>query len=644
MHNHGYYMQIPGNLSRRGVLDIGLKCPSSCLHCFTREPEREAEGKDFERNNKAPWRPTEQMIKQIELMKENGFLAFDVTGGEGTLHPGIVDIIARATEIGLSSRIITLGQFLDRKDLLNRLLDAGLSDMRFSYHSCDPVLFEKMTGGRLEKIEAAMFALDAVDFEYMTNTTITSANFRTLPEIARKLVQHRIYRADLLFMMSHYAWAESADKELRARYSEVTPYLREAVNILEGEGRAVTIRYAPLCTIAGLERNYVGSVGVRHDCHEWFNTVEHSGPGDAYRESKMISMGPREPPPGSWIMAQSQTGPFLGRGDGRGFSKVFGTECQTCSALTVCDGIDKGYLDKHGETELTAYYFDGRGSVIDRDRLTYLAGHVAKLTPDGKPSKAIRRLLNPQPPEIKTVSVVIANYNHATEIGKCIQSLKAQTWPGNIEIIVVDDSSTDRSWEVISEYEGITALRMTCDTNSGGPAEPRNFGLQISDGDVMAILDPDDWLEPTCIAEVVNMLQKTPAASIVYFGLDTFGTEEVRCVAPPFNAEQEIQQNYIACMSFFRREVFEDVGGYDDAEILHGVEDWNFWVSAIRLGHQAVALPRQLGHYCRSETGLFESMVKPNFEEKRNEVYRRNQEIYSVEFLDAHLKECGIVG
>ena len=274
----GYYLHLPNQLSRRGVMDVGLKCPHSCRHCFTREPDREPEGKDFYRNNHAPWRPAAQLVRQVELMKEEGFVAFDITGGEPTLHPGIVDIIQRSTDIGLASRIITLGQHLDRKRLLERLLDAGLTDFRFSYHSCDANLFKKMTGGDHAKIHASMVALDDRDFQYTTNTTITRANYKTLPDMANAIKSHNVYYANFIHMMGVYGWAKEADVELRAKYSDVAPYLREAVDILEDAGIAVGVRYAPLCAVAGLEKNLVGQVGVRYDGHEWMNCVEHSGP------------------------------------------------------------------------------------------------------------------------------------------------------------------------------------------------------------------------------------------------------------------------------------------------------------------------------------------------------------------------------
>ncbi len=452
--NHGHMLHIPGQLSRRGVIDVGLKCPHSCQHCFTRETGRAAEGKDFERNHKSPWRPTDQLIRQVEAMKENGFVAVDFTGGEPTLHPGIVEIVAACTRVGLASRIITLGQALG-KGKLTSLMAAGLTDFRFSYHAADEDIFHAMTGGSLAKLQAAMDALDTAEFQYYTNTTITTANYRHLPALARDMAKSQIYGATFLHMMSHYAHADSADQGLRARYSAVAPYLREAVDILEAAGIAVTVRYAPLCTMAGLERNMAGQVAVRHDPHEWMNAVEHSGEGDADREAQFLCEEAGKPASHAQLLASVQGGPPIGRGTVAGPTKLFAGICQACSAMEVCDGIDPGYLDAHGEDEFRPYANINRGHALDRERLSYLAGHVVKLAPDGNPKAAVKRLLNPEPlPAMPRVSVVVPNYNHAKEIGKCLASLAAQTYP-DVEVIVVDDGSTDDSVAVIrGEVEG----------------------------------------------------------------------------------------------------------------------------------------------------------------------------------------------
>ena len=106
----------------------------------------------------ARWHKRENLLALVDSLADHGFESLDVTGGEPTLHPDIVELVARATEHGLASRIITLGQFLSRRDfaLLRQLLDAGLVDFRFSLHAVEQEMFGHMTGGRLELLGAAM--------------------------------------------------------------------------------------------------------------------------------------------------------------------------------------------------------------------------------------------------------------------------------------------------------------------------------------------------------------------------------------------------------------------------------------------------------------------------------------------------------
>ena len=637
MSNHGHYMQPPGTLSRRGVLDVGLKCVHSCRSCFYREPHREAEGKDFEAMRTAEWRPTAQLIRQVELMAANGFVAFDITGGEPTLHPGIVDIVAAATKAGIASRIITLGQFLtDRKDLLGRLLEAGLTDFRFSYHAADPDIFHRMTGADVRTLQGAMSRLDVSGFQYYTNTTVTTDNYTHLPALARDMARRRIYGATFLMMMSHYAHADSADQGLRAEYWRVAPYMREAVSILEASGIAVAVRYAPMCSMAGLEKNLVGQVGVRHDPNEWMNAVEHQGAGDAECESRFIAEVQGQPASGALLLAQVENGPPIGRGTACGPSKLFTPLCQACSALAVCDGIDPGYLAAHGHEEFIPYCNDQRGNTLDRERLTYYAGHVVKLRQDGNPKWAAVRLLGILRPTLRPrVSVVIANYNHADTLERCLRSVAEQTHE-DVEIIVVDDHSTDDSLLRLGKLKaaGLKFQVIARSENAGRPSVPRNEGIRASTGFLTMILDPDDWLSPSYIEEAVATLRANPAASIVYTGIQAVGEDGVRMwVTVPYDPLREIMGNYIGCMSLFRRSMFDEIGGYDEDEALKGIEDYEFWVSATRLGHIAVPLPRQLAYYTRSAAGLFETETKPNFEAKTRLIRQKNQEIYPLEAL-----------
>ncbi|MHA2279410.1 MAG: glycosyltransferase family 2 protein [Promethearchaeota archaeon] len=95
------------------------------------------------------------------------------------------------------------------------------------------------------------------------------------------------------------------------------------------------------------------------------------------------------------------------------------------------------------------------------------------------------------------VTVVVSNYNYAQFINSAIESCLAQTVP--CKIIVVDDASTDQSWEVIKGYcpEGVMGVRLK--ENSGGNARGKNVGICLAQTPYITCLDADDMLLPTSL-------------------------------------------------------------------------------------------------------------------------------------------------
>lgn len=103
------------------------------------------------------------------------------------------------------------------------------------------------------------------------------------------------------------------------------------------------------------------------------------------------------------------------------------------------------------------------------------------------------------------VSVIIPNYNYVRTLPLCIQSVRSQTYP-NIEIIVVDDQSTDGSAELARSL-GVRVLRTPV---NGGPAAARNLGAGYARGEVLFFLDSDVVLEPEAVANAVALLRSSP--------------------------------------------------------------------------------------------------------------------------------------
>ena len=89
------------------------------------------------------------------------------------------------------------------------------------------------------------------------------------------------------------------------------------------------------------------------------------------------------------------------------------------------------------------------------------------------------------------VSVIITTYNRAELIGEAIQSVLSQT-NHDFELIIVDDGSTDNTRDVVEAFED-PRIRYIYTENWGGPARPRNIGIDLANGEHIAFLDSDDY-------------------------------------------------------------------------------------------------------------------------------------------------------
>ena len=99
-----------------------------------------------------------------------------------------------------------------------------------------------------------------------------------------------------------------------------------------------------------------------------------------------------------------------------------------------------------------------------------------------------------------TVSVIVGNYNYGRFLGPCIDSALAQTYP-YVEVLVVDDGSTDDSREILRRYDDRVHVILQ---ENGGQAAVFNCGFRASSGDLILFLDSDDLLMPNAIETVVT--------------------------------------------------------------------------------------------------------------------------------------------
>lgn len=114
-------------------------------------------------------------------------------------------------------------------------------------------------------------------------------------------------------------------------------------------------------------------------------------------------------------------------------------------------------------------------------------------------------------------SILVAIYNAGQTLPRCLDSLLSQTHT-DLEIICIDDASTDRSASIVSDYASrdnrIVFLR---NATNQGPAVARNKGLEVATGDIIGFLDSDDWYAPDTVARLVKVFREHDDADCVLY-------------------------------------------------------------------------------------------------------------------------------
>ena len=114
-------------------------------------------------------------------------------------------------------------------------------------------------------------------------------------------------------------------------------------------------------------------------------------------------------------------------------------------------------------------------------------------------------------------SIVIANYNNSKYIENCINSLNSQTY-NNIEIIFFDDNSKDNSVEIIKKFNNVKIIENKNQTNFGSFNQMNAFkkAIKSSTGDIIFLLDSDDWFKNEKIEKIVDIFLNDKNKKIIF--------------------------------------------------------------------------------------------------------------------------------
>lgn len=148
------------------------------------------------------------------------------------------------------------------------------------------------------------------------------------------------------------------------------------------------------------------------------------------------------------------------------------------------------------------------------------------------------------------LSVVIPVYNNGIFLTKCLKSVIEQTFH-NIEIILIDDGSTDDSMEICNDYEKKYSNIKFYHTSNSGPYQARKYGASKASGRLITFLDADDWIEKDAYEMLINIFLKHEPDIISYtFQIDDSGNAEEDFLESGLYTQEMIKEIIIPRMMF----------------------------------------------------------------------------------------------
>ena len=229
-----------------------------------------------------------------------------------------------------------------------------------------------------------------------------------------------------------------------------------------------------------------------------------------------------------------------------------------------------------------------------------------------------------------SISVIIPTYNRGALIDKTVQTVLSQDLPAEeVELIIIDDGSTDNTWEVLqSLYSENPQIRLFTIPN-GGVANARNFGLKEARGEFVAYLDHDDlWLPDKLRLQRAKLIENTDSG-VVY--CDWLAVDENN---KPLGHAFQVSHHYwwrpkqgnvfpwilvphifefsrspiiSMTMPMMRTEMIREIGGFD-AQIVPS-DDWDLWIRLSKVT-RFTYVPKVLAHYVFHDAQQHKDMEK----------------------------------
>ncbi|HNW44501.1 MAG TPA: radical SAM protein [Elusimicrobiales bacterium] len=287
-------------------IKVTFRCNNKCDFC--------AQG---HKRDLHPDRTKAKVYEDLTAAYKRGTRGVVFTGGEPTMHPSIVDFVAMAKKLGyLNIQLQTNGRTFAYKSLLEKLRDAGANEMGPSLHGACAETHDGLTRapGSFVQTTAGIRNASQLGLKIITNSVITSSNYRELPALAAILVKLGVMQYQFAFVHI-IGTAQENKKWIVPKKSVIMPFVKKGLDVGIRSGVACYTEAIPFCMMQGYEQCVAESIipeGPVADADKFIKSY-----GD-YRRTEGKAKGPL---------------------------------CKTCRYFKICEGPWREYPEIYGWKE-----------------------------------------------------------------------------------------------------------------------------------------------------------------------------------------------------------------------------------------------------------------------------------------------------
>ncbi len=333
-------MEQPMKLTRRAVIYIGYACNLNCRFCY------------YKYKTKKRWKPLSLVKFEAFIYRYVfGNIKVDITGGEPTIYPHIIEFVKYCKAIGLRPTLITNGIVLANKKKVKKLKSAGVFDYLISVHGIGKVydyLVDLPNAFKAQKKGIENLITEGINIR--VNVTINNLNTPQLPKIAEYAIKKNVKVVNFICFNPFYEWEKIYGIDFQEKHSIIAPYLVKAIKKLGRHKIEANVRYYPICFLKGLEKHQYNYSQLPYDSHEWdfMSWFKRKSPRyNLFFFFNKFRLRKYHQAPKKYYMEQSL---IVKK---RNYKKE--KKCLNCSLTTICDGPTKQYYHRFGDSEMRPY-------------------------------------------------------------------------------------------------------------------------------------------------------------------------------------------------------------------------------------------------------------------------------------------------